>query len=293
MLTRRRFLTLTACAAMARPAGAGSPPQEWRGIALGADVVLRVEGGDPRAARAFFAESARVLRGVEDRFSLYRGSDLTRLNALGRLAHPSDEFTALLTLAGQVHAATGGAFDPTVQPLWQARRLGGDEAEARALTGWDGVRIAPDAVTLTRPGMALTLNGIAQGHAADRLAGVARRHGLTDVLIDTGEIRGQGRRGWAADIVDPKGAALQRVTLRDRALATSAPFGTRIGPQGDRAHILGADGRPPLWSVAAVSAPSGAVADALSTAAVLMDHAAIARALAAFPGARIETLAAL
>ncbi|WP_246026687.1 FAD:protein FMN transferase [Paracoccus luteus] len=296
MLTRRRFMTLAACAAAApasASAGAGAAPHEWRGAALGADVTLRVDGGDARAARAFFAEAARVLRSIEDRFSLYRGSDLTRLNALGRLAHPSDDFTALLTLAGQVHAATAGAFDPTVQPLWQARRLGRDETAARALAGWDGVRIGPDAVMLDRPGMALTLNGIAQGHAADRLAGVARRRGLTRTLIDTGEIRGQGAPGWTAEVVAPGGTALRRLTLRDRALATSAPFGTRIGPQEDGAHILAADGRAPRWSVAAISAPTAAVADALSTAAVLMDAPAIEHALAAFPGARIEVLSPL
>ena len=284
-MNRRRFLALSACAV----AAAGPADAVWRGTALGADVTLRVRGARPADARAFFDEAQRALRGVEDRFSLHRGSDLTRLNAIGRLDHPSEEFLSLLTLAGQVHAATGGAFDPTVQPLWQALRAGADPAPARVLIGWPAVEATPEAVRLPRPGMALTLNGIAQGHAADRLAAVARDHGLGEILIDTGEIAGLGR-DWQAGIEATGGSMLRQVTLRDRALATSAPMGTRIGPEGRAPHILDPRGGAPRWTVAAASADRAAVADALSTAFCVMDRPAIDRALRAFPGARLEAL---
>lgn len=292
MIARRRFLALAACA-LAAPAAAAQPAHLWRGTALGADVTLRVEGGSTRAARAFFAEAARALRSVEARFSLFRGSDLMRLNAMGHLPHPSAEMLAVLDLAGQVHDATGGVFDPTVQPLWQARRRGEDEAAARALMGWADVRIARDGIRLLRPGMALTLNGIAQGHAADRLADIARAHDLGDVLIDAGETRALGPRGWHAAIDAPGGERLRELTLRNAALATSAPFGTRIGPDGDRPHILSPGGGPPRWSVVSVSAPQAALADALSTAFCVMDRAAIDGALSAFPHARVVCLNSL
>ena len=290
-MIRRRFLTLAACA-LAAPAAAAPQTHRWQGVALGADVALSVRGGDAPAARAFFAEAARALRQIGERFSLFRGSDLTRLNAMGHLPHPSADMLALLDLAGRVHAATGGAFDPTVQPLWQARRLGGDEAAAQKLAGWDGVRVSDHEIRL-RPGMALTLNGIAQGFAADRLAEIAQRHGLSDLLIDTGETRALGPSAWIARIETPDGRPLRRLSLRDRALATSAPFGTRIGPDGDRPHIVGPAGQAPLWATVSVSAPSAALADALSTAAVLMPRPAIDPALAAFPGARLEAVSTL
>ena len=79
-----------------------------------------------------------------------------------------------------------------IQPLWLARAEGRDETAARDLTGWQGVEWSPDEIRLTRPGMALTLNGIAQGLAADRLAEAATRHGLTEILIDAGETRAMG-----------------------------------------------------------------------------------------------------
>lgn len=291
MIARRRFLALSACA-LAFPARAAAP-QTWHGTAMGADVSLRVEGAELAAARAFFAEAARSLRAVEAVFSLHRGSDLMRLNAIGRLGYPPADLVALLGLAGRVHDATGGAFDPTVQPLWQARRLGAAEAPAAALIGWPEVAVSSAEIRLPRAGMALTLNGIAQGFAADRLAEVARRHGLTDVLIDAGETRALGARDWRAAIAAPDGRILRELTLRDRALATSAPFATRIGPSGDRPHILDPHGGGPRWALASVSAPEAALADALSTAFCVMDRPAIHAALAAFPKARLEALEAM
>lgn len=293
-LSRRRFLGIAACAgglaALGLPIEA-APRHRWQGQALGADVALTVAGGSERAARAFFAEAVRALHAVEGQFSLFRGSELARLNALGNLAHPSDDMLALLTLAGQVHQATNGAFDPTVQPLWQARRGGRDESAAKALTGWAEVDLRDTEIRLKRPGMALTLNGIAQGFAADRLAEVATRHGLTDVLIDAGEVRASGQ-DWTARIDSPTGEPVKQLTLRDRALATSAPYGTRIGPRGDQAHILSGGDFRPQWHVISISAALGqhsaALADALSTAAVLLDRPAIDRALAYFPGTRLE-----
>lgn len=288
--SRRRFLALSACA-LATPAFAGDR-HRWQGVALGADVALTVQGGPPAAAQAFFTDAARSLRGIERQFSLYAGSDLRRLNALGHLAHPSPDMLAVLDLAGRVHRATGGVFDPTVQPLWQARRLGQDESAAAALVGWRDVRFDGAQVRLARPGMALTLNGVAQGLAADRLAEVAARHRLDNVLIDAGEVRALGAVPWNARIEAPGGQIVRDLALRDRALATSAAYGTRIGPLGNRAHIIGPAGQVPCWSLVSISADSAMLADALSTAAVLMTRPAIDNALSVFPGARIEALVA-
>ncbi|WP_191569420.1 FAD:protein FMN transferase [Paracoccus yeei] len=289
-LQRRRFLALSACA-LVTPALAGAR-HRWQGVALGADVTLTVRDGSPAAAQAFFAEALRSLRAIERQFSLFGGSDLRRLNALGRLAYPSHDMLAVLRLAEQVHEATNGAFDPTVQPLWQARRLGQDERAAAALVGWEDVHLHPDKILLARPGMALTLNGIAQGFAADRLAEVAARHRLAEVLIDAGELRALGTASWDTRIEGPDGHVVRDLTLRNRALATSAAYGTRIGPLGNRAHIVGPAGEEPRWSLVSISADSAMLADALSTAAVLMTRPAIDKTLAAFPRARIEALIA-
>ncbi|MBA4491854.1 FAD:protein FMN transferase [Paracoccus sp. S1E-3] len=287
-MPRRRFLTLSACA-LAWPA-MGAPPQIWRGTAMGAAATLRLDGADPLQARSFFAEAARALRQTEAAVSLHRESELTRLNRTGLLLHPSAAMLDLLDLSHRLHGATGGAFNPSIQPLWLARARGAPEGEARALTDWGRVAWDRTRVRLGRSGMALTFNGVAQGWAADRLARIAAAHDLTDLLIDCGEQRALGGRAWQAGIADPGGAILRRMTLRDRALATSSGMGTRIGPASDRPHILDPRGDRLPHGTVAVSAPRAALADGLSTAFCVMEAGAIRSALAAFPGCRLEIL---
>lgn len=291
MMDRRRFLALTATALAPLPGHADSLAI-WEGTGLGSALTLRLVGADPHKARQTFARIEAEIARIESIASLHRDSSLTQLNRDAHLAWPSPGLVDLLRLAGQVHAATGGAFDPTVQPLWLATATGSDAGAARALIGWNRVRLSPQEIRLD-PGQALTLNGIAQGWAADRIAGLLRAQGYTDALIDMGEIAALGHAPdaapWRAAIASPEGRPLGAARLGDRALATSSPRGTLIGP--GLPHILGPAGQPPLWQTVSVSAPKAAVADALSTAFCLMDRAAIGRALAAFPEARVEVLA--
>lgn len=287
MLSRRRFLTVSA-AWLAAPAQAAT--QLWQGRALGADVTVRL-AGEPRQAARIWRKIAGILRQAERQFSLFDNSELTRLNRLGRLSFPSADMRTLCELATRVHHATGGVFDPSVQPLWQAVAQGGTIPAVETRVGWNRVEIADDEIRLGR-GMALTFNGIAQGYAADRLAGLMRAEGCNDVLIDAGEVQALGRRGdgtgWRAGIAGPDGRMLRQIRLSDRALATSSPMGTQIG--SGKAHILHPSRPEPVWGTASVSASSAALADALSTAFCLMSEAEIAAALAQFEGARIENL---
>ncbi len=288
-MNRRRFLTIAAASLMAAPARAAEPAV-WTGRAMGAEARIVLHGAEPARAQRLFRKVGAELRRVEAHFSLHTDSALVRLNRDGRLARPAPEILALFDLASRVHTATGGVFDPSIQPLWLATATGGDTGAARALVGWPRVRFGADEITLA-PGQALTFNGIAQGHAADRIAALLRAEGFGNVLVDMGEVMALGRNGtraWQAAIAAPDGAELARIGLVDRALATSSPMGTRIG--GGLAHILHPAGRPPRWSTVAVSAPDAATADALSTACCLLDPAEVNAAIAAFPGARVEIL---
>lgn len=295
--TRRRFLVITAALLAA---GTTRPDIHiWQGAALGARATIRLSHPD---AAAITARAAAEIDRLEQVFSLYRAdSALSRLNATGRLDAPPFDLLDCLTLCAAVHRATDARFDPTVQRLWQAHaeaaaasRPLSDRARARALalTGWRHLRFDADSVTLPR-GMALTLNGIAQGYIADRVAALLSAEGLTDILVDTGELRALGHspdgRPWPVTLA-PGG---QRIGLAARALATSAPLGTVLDRDGRIGHIIDpATGlpAPSRWRAVSVSSPSAALADALSTAACLMpDRATIAAALAAFPDTRLES----
>jgi len=295
--TRRRFLTVSAVAlALPRAALAGAGAEaRWRGVALGAEASLTLAGIDPIEARPVFAAMEHELDRLDRIFSLYRDdSALVRLNARGVLHAPPTELVEVLALCDRLWRSTGGAFDPTVQPLWQAMARGGDVAGARALIGWRGVEVSAGAVRLARPGMALTLNGIAQGHITDRIAALLRGRGFGDILVDLGEVAGLGRRAdggaWQAGIAAPDGRLIRRLELSDRALATSAPMAMRL--PGGQGHIVAPAGGAVRQALVSVSAASAALADGLSTALCVMDTAAAGRAVAAFAGARIEAMEA-
>ena len=287
-MNRRRFLILSA-AALAPLPGHAATVTTWQGSGLGTALTLHLAGAAPHQARQTFARVEAEIARTDSLASLYRDSALTRLNRDGHLAWPAPDLLDLLTLAGQVHAATEGAFDPTVQLLWLALAKGADTAKARSLIGWDRIRLSPEEIRLA-PGQALTLNGIAQGWAADRIAALLRRQGFTEALVDMGEIAAleQADGGWPAVIAGPDGMPLAETRLMNRALATSSPRGTLVNGQP---HILGPQGQAPVWQTVSVSAPLAALADALSTAFCLMDRDAIGTTLALFPEARIEALA--
>jgi len=302
MLTRRRLIAISAALAVlpaAARAGTGTA-HLWTGQALGARASIRIDHPDGEAIAArVMAEIDRL----EDILSLYRrDSALSRLNREGYLAEPPFELLECLSLAGAMHAASGGRFDPTIQPfwaLWAEAAARGERPPEKAIkavlkkTGWQKVTLGAEAIAL-EPGMALTLNGIGQGYVADKVATLLEAEGLTDILIDTGEFRALGGEpqggGWPVRLETG-----ERVALRQRALATSAPLGTTFDQAGRDGHIIDpATGMPvpATWRSVSVSAPSAAIADALATAACLMpDTAAILDMIKTVEGASLEACA--
>jgi thiamine biosynthesis lipoprotein len=293
-LSRRRFIAISA-AALAAGGARAAPVTRWTGVALGARASITLD--HPEAARLVAAARDEIAR-LEGVFSLYlANSALSRLNREGALDAPPFELVECLGIAGAVHAATAGAFDPTIQPLWRAHAeafAGGrapDDAalsDARKRVGWHGVTVTPGRIAFARPGMAITLNGIAQGYIADRVTRLLEAEGLTGILVDTGELRATGGMpdggDWPVEL--PGG---RRTGLRDRALATSAPLGTVFDTHGQVGHILDPrSGRPAPASgqSVTVTAPTAALADALSTALCLLGDPEGEAALGAFPGCR-------
>ena len=300
MINRRRFIAISATiAALPGMAHGHVPGPIWVGQALGARASIRLDHPD---AKAIAARVTTEIERLENILSLYRAdSALSRLNRDSHLDAPPFELLDCLGIAGAVHAASEGRFDPTVQRLWSlwaeaavAGTIPDQVAldEVRALTGWEGVQLSPAAITL-RPGMTLTLNGIGQGYVADRIAALLTAEGLTDIFIDTGEFRALGDQpgGGPWPVTLESGP---RITLSDRSLATSAPLGTTFDAAGMLGHILDPRaGRPVAgpWRAVSISAEDAAVADGLSTAACLCaTEAEIDAMIARFPQTRLEDL---
>ena len=284
-MNRRRFLTIAA-ASLALPKGAlAAESATWRGQAMGAPTVMTLAGISATQAAPIFVRVEQELLRLEGIFSLYRESELVRLNSDARLAAPSAELLEVLSLSDGLWRASGGVFDPSVQPLWLARAGLSDRTGPM---GWGNLRFDARKIEM-KPGMALTLNGIAQGYITDRIAALLQSEGLRDVLMDMGEVAAMGTRAdgsvWRAGVATPEGEVVHRLTLRDRALATSAPTGTMVGKAG---HIMNPNGTPPTRNLVAVSAPRAVLADGLSTALCLLPPAEGDALVARYPGAKIE-----
>ena len=308
--TRRRFIAIAAAAAGFPLAAAGvraetAPLHRWSGVALGAAAEIVLHGPDAARARRLIARCVAEIDRLEDVFSLYRpASALSRLNRDGRLATPPLELVALLAEARLFSERTEGAFDATVQPLWRAyaahfAKPGADArgpaegalAEARALVDWRAVETRPAAIRFARPGMAVTLNGIAQGYITDRVATLLQEAGMGDVLLDIGEVRALGHhpegRPWRIGLrraAAPETLA-RTVSLADRAVATSAGIASPFDASGRHHHLFDpATGRPaPGAGQVSVIAPNATTADALSTALAVSPPARAAAYAARFP----------
>lgn len=283
MTTRRRFITILAGAITLPAIGikAATPPTSWRGIALGAQAQIILDHPD---AQTLIAQAVDEIRRLEGIFSLYQDdSEISRLNRDGRLDNPSFEMLELLSISSAINARTSGAFDPTVQPLWAlyadkysagSTPTNSEVKATLAVTGWQGLRFTANEIRFAQGGMAITLNGIAQGFIADKVTAIFRENGVTNVLVNTGEISGVGdspdTSGW-----DVKLAGTNRsVVLQNAAIATSANLGTTFDQNGKVGHILDPRTGYPggQWPSVSVIANSAAEADGLSTAFSLMNR---------------------
>lgn len=316
-MKRRLFvatpLLLAGTAPLARDAGnappAGATPRLARraATAFGTTIQLTVLApeGDTKLdhTEASLHRAMREVQRIDEVFSLFRAdSQLSRLNREGRLDGADPHLLHNLAYALQLGEASGGAFDLTVQPLWElfarAKAEGGLPTAAairaaRALVDHRAVRLVGDSVRIDRRGARITLNSLAQGYAVDVVLASLRRAGIGAALIDTGELGSVGRKPdrsrWTVGVQHPRlaGECIAPIAMDGRVLSTSGDYATHFSLDFRHHHIFDpATGMsPPQWSSTVVMAASGMVADGLSTALMVLDRERGARLLAATPGA--------
>ncbi len=312
--TRRKFVTITAAAA-----GMGLLPftpsraedqaalLEWQGVSLGSVATIRIYHPDREAGRKLIERVVAEARRLEMIFTLYdKDSVLCDLNRRGVLVAPPSELVDVLQECDRAWNVTGGVFDPTVQPLWtcyykhfaEAGETTPPPAEKLAqslhLVGWRQVKFSRDQIVFDKPGMSLTLNGIAQGYITDRVVDLLREAGLESCLVDMGEIRALGTHAdgkpWRAALQGPVDTAKTpaAIDLVNRAVATSAASGFQFDKSGQSNHIFNpVTGRcaDPARALSVVS-DTAASADALSTACALMEDKQIVELLRRAGGTR-------
>ncbi len=255
----------------------------------------------------------REIDRLENVFSLFRhDSELSRLNRDGIVAAPAHELRLLMADARRYGALSGGAFDVTIQPLWRlyrrhfARRPNDRDGpgpravgHALSLVDYRGIDLDRRLVRLARPGMAVSLNGIAQGYLTDRIAGMLRDAGMTGVLVDLGEIRvvaADRGAAWRIGLEDPlrPGAVRGSLSLSSGSIATSGGYGSHFDAAGRFHHLFDpATGRCPGGIIAASAiAPTATVADALATSVAVSPPDSAQALMGAFGGRQVRLMLA-
>ncbi|MDG1324247.1 MAG: FAD:protein FMN transferase [Opitutales bacterium] len=220
---------------------------------------------------------------VEQLMSLYRtDSQLSLLNRQGALRNPHPDLVTALKKSIELSQRSEGAFDVTVQPLWKLYAGHSDsrslptEAEigkVRQRMGWEYIRVEPEIIYFDRPGMQVTLNGVAQGLAADLARQALEEWGIENALIDAGEFNAIGspeqRDSWHIGVQHPRQlGSIAKTRLQGRCLSTSGDYASKFSDDYCHHHLLDPrTGLSPLkLSAVSVAAPTGLEADSLSTA---------------------------
>lgn len=295
--SRRRFLRICAASAALGAIGPMAKASEpvtstWRGMVFGGLASIELRHSDHARVRRVLPMAMAEIERLGSIMSLYRAdSALVQLNRQGHLGAAPADLVSVLSRARALGDLSQGRFDVSVQPLWQvyAEHFSAprpdpagpdpDLVRRRAESvDYRSLEVEASAVRLARPGMAVTLNGIAQGYITDRIVDLLKNEGFEHVLADLGELRALGRaavdRPWRTIIRNPLSGHDDgiEIELGNQALATSGSYGFRFDAAGRFHHLF--DPRsgtcPQRYASVSVLAPDATTADALATACNLM-----------------------
>ncbi|WP_437674660.1 FAD:protein FMN transferase [Sorangium sp. So ce131] len=251
-------------------ASAASPPASPARVAvdaraMGTSLVLAAYTSaamDEAAVRSRLEKAIGEIRRLEALMTTWRpDSELSRVNtSAGKGAVPvSPESLAVIEKSLWISERSGGVFDITFEAmhgLWKfdediddnvPRR--DDVERARALIDYRQIKIdrAQRTVMLGKPGMRMSLGGIAKGYAVDAAAGVLRAEGLSSFLVQAGGdlyIAGKKPDGspWRAGIRDPRGKDTNdyfaMIEVEDHAFSTAGDYERSFIKEGRRYHHI-------------------------------------------------------
>lgn len=269
------------------------------------DAVLPKGPDAQRLADGVFA----IFRQVEHDLNEWKpGSPIAEVNRLAGIAAVpvQAETMELLRQARAASRTTGGAFDPTWAALWGAWDFSdqskgivpeaADIARRVQLIDYRKVELNNAASTVKLPlaGMKLGLGGIAKGWALARAGIWLKEQGVTSFSLSAGGqvlVGGMhGARPWKVGLRHPRGRpedVLAVLDLTDASISTSGDYEHYFERNGVRYHhILDTRTGQPARGLqsASVIAADATLADALSTALMVLGRKKALELVATLPG---------
>jgi thiamine biosynthesis lipoprotein len=229
--------------------------------------TLRIHHPDKETARRHAGNCFRLLEELEAELSRYRpDSEISRINLLetGQSMFLADATYRCLRRALHATEATAGLFDVTLGArTWREK----ESSEFAPLKGI--LKLSPDRpqIICEEAGRQIDLGGIGKGFALEEMAKELRNLGVESALLSCGASThlAAGARPWSFSLRGDAGSI--KIQLTGGALSSSG-----TGEQG--AHVVHPDtGAPPGYAFKRVwvIARSASLADAFSTACLLMD----------------------
>ncbi|MCH2678353.1 MAG: FAD:protein FMN transferase [Alphaproteobacteria bacterium] len=307
--TRRRFLKIIGLASIGAISGTALvkltktdilQKVTWQGIALGSPAEITIYHPNQKEAEDILSESHKKLVQLENLFSLYKeNSQLSMLNKNGYVKNPHPDMLALINLSKKYAEMTDGAFDVTVQPLWNLYNeafiktnkppLESEIEKTLSLVDWRSISVSKNLINYEKEGMSSTLNGIAQGYITDKISEHLINSDINNTLVQLGEYRGIGDhpdgRPWRLLLSNPEHTdSIGEIEFTNAAVATSAGLGTPFDLTGKHHHIFDPKNgyNANNYLQVSVTSKTAAEADALATAFLILNRKAsekIARSL--------------
>src|SRR5665647_1502787 len=220
------------------------PLYQEQGYVFGTLVEVSVYGEPEPKARQAVSEVMREFQRLHDMLHAWQPSELSKMNAAfakGKSAVISPELVSILQDATQLSQQSQGLFNPAIGGLVQLWGFHADEfkpvqPDKKKIELWVAANPQMSNITIVRgraqsknKSVQVDLGGYAKGYALDRAAGILRKQGIHNALINIGgNILALGRHGdrpWRIGIQHPrKSGALATMDLRD---------GEAIGTSGD------------------------------------------------------------
>lgn len=263
--------------------------------AMATRFTLLISAADADATYARQAVNAvRIeVERLEEELSRFKaGSEIWRLSQLktGQSMRLGLAAWDCLSLAKSLYQETGGAFDITIGPLMRLWRQGDGSLrqpaveeieEARRITGSHLFDLDESelSITLRAHPMVFDLGGIGKGYALDQAVQLLDDWGIRNALLNAGDSTVLALGAPPGAVAWPVSAGGCEIALRDRALSGSG-FAEQGGHIMDPRTLRPVSGRSQRRYALA---PTAALADALSTAFMVMNDDEVRSLCARYP----------
>jgi FAD:protein FMN transferase len=262
------------------------------------EIVL-ADDRDPTLLRAAAEQALAEISRVEADLSPYRpGSAIAAINGapVGKAVQLDPLVFGLLSQAAELTTRLQGAFDLAVGAVTAAQR--GFTGTKKITPGARALDLDASAMTATRLTATLRLDpgAVGKGWALERALQVLGDVGLTNAFLHggTSSVRAMGRgptgRGWKVALPDSP----DPVDIADRALSVSSSIAHHFASgAGMDFHIIDPRNGAPVTRAltAAVLHEDGVVAEAISTALIVLGPVGVKLVRRAFPSATVVHLA--